>query len=44
MINKLQKQIEMVEIKKKPDQVPDWLVVHKTLVPDFVGKLKLRFS
>ncbi len=35
---RLQKQIDMVEIKKKPELVPDWLKVHKTLVPDFVVK------
>ena len=37
-IKKLQKQIEMVEIKKNADKVPDWLVVNKSLVPDFVVK------
>lgn len=35
---KLQKQIDMVEIKKNADKVPDWLVVNKSLVPDFVVK------
>lgn len=28
----------MVEIKKKPDLVPDWLDVSRSLVPDFVVK------
>lgn len=28
----------MVEIKKKESAVPDWLVINKTLVPDFVVK------
>ncbi len=35
---KLQKQIDMVEIKKSVNKVPDWLVVSKSLVPDFVVK------
>lgn len=33
---KLQKQIDMKEIKKNPDKVPDWLVINKALVPDFI--------
>lgn len=37
-LNKLQTKIDMVEIKKKPELVPDWLVVHKSLTPDFVVK------
>lgn len=28
----------MVEIKKKESLVPDWLVVDKSLIPDFVVK------
>jgi len=35
---KLQKQIDMTEIKKNLNKVPEWLVVSKTLVPDFVVK------
>lgn len=35
---KLQKQIDMFEIKKKQKLVPEWLVVDKSLVPDFVVK------
>jgi len=34
----LQTEIEMIEIKKNMKDVPDWLVVDKTLVPDFVVK------
>jgi len=35
---KLQKQIEMVEIKRNSALVPDWLIVNKSLIPDFVVK------
>jgi len=35
---KLQKQIDMVEIKRSSALVPDWLVVNKSLIPDFVVK------
>jgi DNA ligase-3 len=35
---KLQKQIDMIEIKRNPALVPDWLVVNKSLIPDFVVK------
>ena len=28
----------MIEIKKDMKEIPDWLVVDKTLVPDFVVK------
>ena len=35
---KLQKQIDMVEIKKNFAQVPSWLEINKSLVPDFVVK------
>lgn len=37
-LDDLQKEIEMVEIKKEMSKVPEWLVVDKTLVPDFVVK------
>jgi DNA ligase-3 len=37
-LESLQKEIEMVEIKKNMKDVPDWLNVDKTLVPDFVVK------
>ena len=37
-LEKLQKQIEMEEIKKNFDAVPNWLVVDKSLTPDFVVK------
>ena len=37
-IKKLQTKIDMIEIKKNPEKVPDWLVVNKSLVPDFVVK------
>ncbi len=37
-LNKLQKQIDMFEIKKKQKLVPDWLVVDKSLIPDFIVK------
>ena len=35
---KLQKEIDMVEIKKDYNKVPDWLVISKSLVPDFIVK------
>lgn len=35
---KLQKQIDMIEIHKKESLVPDWLVINKTMVPDFLIK------
>lgn len=34
----------MIEIKKDMSKVPDWLVVDKTLVPDFVVKGKKSFQ
>lgn len=37
-LEKLQKSIDMVEIKKNQNLVPDWLVVNKQLTPDFVVK------
>lgn len=37
-LEKLQKSIAMVEIKKKQSAVPDWLVINKSLVPDFIVK------
>ena len=37
-LEKLQKEIDMVEIKKNFDKVPDWLVINKSLVPDFIVK------
>lgn len=37
-LDKLQKQIDMIEIKRKENLVPDWLVVNKSLIPDFVVK------
>lgn len=41
-LGKLQKQIEMVEIKKNSSKVPDWLDVHKNLIPDFVVKNPMK--
>jgi DNA ligase-3 len=37
-LEKMQKKIDMVEIKKRPEAVPSWLVVNRSLVPDFVVK------
>ena len=37
-LQKMQKKIDMVEIKKKQELVPSWLSVHKSLIPDFVVK------
>ena len=37
-LEKLQKEIDMVEIKKNFDKVPDWLVINKSLMPDFIVK------
>lgn len=37
-MEKLQKSLDMVEIKKKESAVPNWLVINKTLIPDFVIK------
>ena len=37
-LEKLQKQIDMVEINKKESSVPDWLVLNKSMIPDFVVK------
>jgi DNA ligase 3 len=37
-LEKLQKQIEMVEIKKDPSKIPDWLDIHRSIVPDFLVK------
>ncbi len=35
-LGKMQKQIDMTEINKNVKKVPHWLIVSKTLVPDFV--------
>jgi DNA ligase-3 len=37
-LEKMQKKIDMIEIKQKYELVPDWLVVHKSITPDFVVK------
>jgi DNA ligase-3 len=35
-IDKLQKELDMVEINKDYDKLPSWLDVSRTLVPDFI--------
>ncbi len=37
-LDRLQKELDMIEIHKNPTKVPEWLDVHRTLVPDFVIK------
>ena len=37
-LDRLQKELDMVEIFKNPVKVPSWLDVHRTIVPDFVIK------
>jgi len=35
-INQLQKTLDVTEINKNPAKVPEWLDVHRSIVPDFV--------
>lgn len=37
-LDRLQKELKVVEIHKNPAKVPSWLDVNRTLVPDFVVK------
>lgn len=37
-LDKLQKTIDMIEIKKQEDLIPDWLVLNKSMIPDFIIK------
>ncbi|CAF0763628.1 unnamed protein product [Brachionus calyciflorus] len=37
-LEKFQKHINMIEINRKENLIPDWLVVNKSMIPDFVVK------
>ncbi|XP_054719212.1 DNA ligase 3-like [Uloborus diversus] len=37
-LDQLQKSLKMIKISKDPSKVPSWLIVNKSLVPDFVSE------
>ena len=36
-IKKIQNEIEMFETKKHIKNIPDWCIINKAIIPDFIG-------